>query len=430
MDERTRVMRMMMLGMLLCAVMGMVAGGEDAYGQMLRGQWVNEADAKIRKHRMSELRVLVLDGEGRPVKGATVEVVQEKHSFDWGVVLPEQGVDGAVFDGSSLVWRCFNGVSLDRMARWTKLQPEMRKGRDMRRVWETVNAAQAWGMRVRWGNVVPTDMGFWPDWAASLEGRQLAAMLERYVRSNMLEYGERVGQFDLYSGLLDHDVVGERLGVGMLRQMYEQAKADAPRAMMCVGFHDALLGGRSREMVRKVAELREKRIPVDAIAIDQEVGGSITAGVMSRALQWLASMEMDVVISGLEVGGSSEAAAAMNLEVILKLLFAEPNVKGIYVRGLTQAEINDPNAAMLDYKGRPTATGRKLEQLIRDTWWTRVKGETDEIGNYRVHVFGGSQRISVVLPGENGKPGEQLQMSVWVEPGEGERLVMVEPHKR
>ena len=422
-------MNMFSIRMICCllffACFAFVVAMSPLHAQTAQTAWAKQVDGDIEKYRTCELRVLVVDEKGKPVPGAVVEIEQSKHAFTWGVVLPAKGVDGSVFDGSQLVWRCFNAISLDRMARWTKLQPEMDKPRGMQAVWHTVNIAQSWGLGVNWGTVLAADHGLWPEWVAMLRGRKLEAMLDRYVRTNMLEYGERVKQFDLYAGMLTRDTVSDRLGPQMLRRLYEQAKADAPNAVMTVRFSDALVGSRSQAMINKVAELREKMIPFDAIAIEQEIGGNFNAPVLARSLHWLDAMDTDVVISGLEVGGGSEAGAAFNLDIMLRILFAQPNVKGIYIRGLTPSETNDPNASLIDLRGHLTQAGRAFEKLVHGEWWTNLKGKTDSLGNYRARVFAGNQRVVVRLPN-----GLQLQTNVWLTPGPGERMVMLEPLKQ
>ena len=89
--------------------------------QMMQGPWVEESDQKIDALRKTDLRVIVLDRQGKAVVAAAVTIEQLRHDFTIGFVLGEQGFAQGV--GDKPVWRCFNAVSLQRLTAWPRLQP-------------------------------------------------------------------------------------------------------------------------------------------------------------------------------------------------------------------------------------------------------------------------------------------------------------------
>ncbi|QQE12360.1 endo-1,4-beta-xylanase [Planctomycetota bacterium] len=402
-----------------------------AHAQVLRGQWVDQTEQQIKQNRMRDVRVIVLDHNGNPVHNASVQITQQRHAFTWGVVLPKDGLAqaGLELDGSQPVWRCFNALSLQNMTQWGDLQPAMNAGMRTKKVRQAIDLANAWGMKIRWGTLIHSDEGLNPEWTVPLKGRSLATMLERYVRLIMLEYGAHVDEFDVYSGVLDRDFLGQTLGNGIIRQLFEQAKADAPKASLCMGFSDSLLGKRRRDMIAKVTSLREALIPVDRLAIDQEVSGVILPAVMSRSLAWLNTVNMNVVISSLHVTGESEAGAALNLEMMLRLLFAEKAVQGVYFSNITPSP-NSPNdqiGTLITTDGQLTATGAVLEKMLKKQWWTNDRQTTDELGNANFKVYAGSHRIRVTLPND-----QRITATMWIEPPSKEsteRLILIEPLK-
>lgn len=392
----------------------------QASGQLVRGEWVEQADQRIAEHRTAPLRIIVQDAAGRPVPDLEVRIDQQAHAFVLG--FETDGGDLDRLAGHEPLWRCFNAVSLQRINRWPDLQPNFDTEPDFDAVRRIVGRAAERGLTVRWGGVISADPGRNPDWLTTLDGPALRACLERYTRSVVDQFADRVGQFDLYTDSLDHDMIESRLGPAMLRNLYEHAKAHAPHAMFGARFEEALAGARINAMVRKLNAMRQQFIPVEVAAIQQRLGGIIVPGAVEHGLGWISRLDTPVVISGLEIGGEDPTSAAINLETMVRLLFAEPNVHAIYLGAIDAGHVADPNAALIDEHGEPTMSGEVIDRLFRETWWNADVHRTDELGNVYADVYLGRQRISATLP-----DGSIVETEVWVGKGDVPRVIVLEP---
>jgi len=134
-----------------------------------------------------------------------------------------------------------------------------------------------------------------------------------------------------------------------------------------------------------------------------------------------------VVISCLQVGGDSPAQAAINLEIVLRTLFASPIVQGIYLRGIDAQSLDDPSAALVDADGQPNAAGRSYEGLVRNQWWTDTTLRTDELGNVRTAVFAGWYELSVALGADE---DQVVRLRVLVDGDEDQEAIVLQPVKR
>lgn len=394
----------------------------SASAQSLRGDWVERTEAEIEKYRKTDLRVIVLDENGDYVPGATVRIEQLRHAFPLGYAVGPEGLDR--FDPDGPVLRCFNAVSLGRWTEWSRLQPEPGR-RDLDALQPIIDAARERGLAVQWGGVVSADPAQNPDWVAALSGEILAAVLDAHVNSVIGGFGRDVQRFDLYTDAMSHDFVESRLGEQMVRRMYEQAQADAPGATLAVRYRDTLLGSRLREMVQHVTVMkREKFIPIERVAIEQRMNGTLMHSPLSRALSWLDRLNLDADVVGLEVGGDSEAAAAINLETLLRTLFANPHIDGITFAGLTGEAFTEPNAALLLTDGKPTPAGAILDGCFRELWWTDHEATVNELSHIETRVFPGEHHITVALP-----DGREVSTRVWIEASPEWRVVLVQPVK-
>ena len=393
-----------------------------SHAQTLRGDWVKRTEAEIDQHRKTDVRVIVLDEEGNYVPGATVRIEQLRHAFRLGYAVGPGGFDR--FDPEGPVLRCFNTVSLERWTAWPRLQPEPGR-RDLGELQPLIDKAHEQGMDVQWGGVVSADPARNPDWAAALPSEVLEAVLDAHVDSVVDRFGRDVRRFDLYTDAMSHDFVELRLGEQMIRRLYEQAQASAPGATLAVRYRDTLLGARLQDMVQHVTAMkREKFVPIERVAIEQRMNGTLMHSPLSRALSWLDRLKLDADVVNLQVGGDSEAAAAINLETLLRTLFANPHIDGISFAGLTGEAFAEPNAALLLADGKPTPSGTIVDGCFRELWWTDHEATTDELGNVEARVFPGEHRITASLPG-----GRDVSIRLWIEKSPESRVVLVQPVK-
>ena len=399
---------------LLCTSAG-------AMGQIVQGRWVDESQQRIEATRKTELRVIVLGADGKPAGNTQVKVQQVRHDFPMGFTLG-QARWPRLYDADAPVWRCFNAVSLDLLTDWPTMAPTADQQADLQPLHAVIHAAHQRGMAVRWGGVISADVGRLPDWVAPLQGERLQAALEQRIGRVLGEFGWAAQQFDLYTQTATHRMVEDRLGTPALRKLFERAKATAPQASVGVCYSGILAGQRLPDMVQSVTALKQAFFPFDQVVLEEKITGIIVQAPLARALDWIAGQQLDVVITGLEVGGGSPAAAAVNFEIVLRTLFAEPAIKGIWVGSMQPDREAVPHASLLDAEGQPTAVGEVLDHLFHKQWWTDLTLQTDEIGNARARVFTGVHRISALL-----EDGTTLETTVYLPRQVEPRIVLLQP---
>lgn len=405
-------------GLLICVYLCSSVGLLPAHAQVLEGEWVSQADERIAQHRQAPVRIIVMGQDGKPAAGAKVHVQQLRRDFAVGFVVGGAGLDGIPWDAPA--WRCFNAVALDRLTSWPAVQP--RPGEwAFEPVENVVTAARRRGMTIRWGGLISADPGRVPPWVAELTGEALADAAAAHLNAVMDRFGLRIGQFDLYTHLLDHDL----LGTAAVRRLYERGKALSPRAAMCLRFEDTLTRTRVQDMIERIMAARRAMIPFDRISLEQRVGGVLLQAPLARTFDVIGGLGLDVTLGSIEIGGASEAAAAINLETFLRTAFADPSVTGIYFSGVTAQDLVSPNAALVDEFGAPTDAGELLDGLFHGLWWTDADYVADELGNVYARVFAGSHRVSAALA-----DGTQIEMTVHVPPPSPQRdarVILLEP---
>ncbi len=416
----------------LAAVAVAPAAEQRQGGHPMRQRWMDELQERIEAHRRVPVRVIVLDASGNPVEGAAVHLRMQQHHFKWGVRLdPAAGeptgedspASSVRLPGDDLpIYRLLNAVSLDAFTAWPKLEPE--PGELQREPLDrAIGLARQRGLHVRFGPVVHADVARLPDWAVPLEGRALAPAAKRHLQRIARHYAAAGVEIDLQAGLPGDNVVTDRLGWGGLSQLAELARAEAPRAHWTVRYSDCLSGERLVAMHRHVTALNEAFVPIDGVAIAARLTGRVHPEALGRAMQWLAALRMPVTFVDLEVAGPDEQAAAENMRTVLMTLFAEPSVRGVYLREVGGDDPSD-TAALLDEDGEPTPAGRIFQRLVGEKWWTDLKGTSDGLGNVQARIYAGRYSIEAKLP-----DGTETRVKVLVEPSDRQRVIVLRPVK-
>ncbi|MCG8400030.1 MAG: hypothetical protein MJA84_00370, partial [Firmicutes bacterium] len=153
-----------------------------------------------------------------------------------------------------------------------------------------------------------------------------------------------------------------------------------------------------------------------------QFSGTVLQKPLQRDLDRLKAAQLRVLVTGLEIAGTNDATAAINLETVVVTLFSHPAVDGILLGGLTAEQTLDPTAAMLKPDGSLTEVGRRFDAMFGNHWRSNLTQRTDELGNVQARVFPGRYRVETTLA-----DGTQLQGNVYVRPGKDVTIRIIQP---
>ena len=393
----------------------------NAHAQILQGEWVDRSQAAIEQHRKTSLVVVVLDENDRAVRDAQVHIEQRRHDFILGINL---GVgQPPLGDAGELpLWRCFNAFSLDRLTDWRRAAPLDAAALDtLATTWHDWMSP----VEVSYGPVLSADPARGPDPLITLDtARFRAAIDERTTAAFRIDAA--VNRFDLYADAGRHTLLEDRLGTGVLNALFDTADARRPDAAICLRVRDGLDMNRSLELRRTIRALEIRQVRFDGLTIDQSFPGRVNAITLERTLnERIASLDVPITLMNLNFGGTSNVAAAINLETVLRLVFATPNIRGLYFAGLYADDVTEPVGALLDPAGDPTVCAQLIEGLFRELWWTDLSQPSDDLGNVKAQVFCGWYHITATLP-----DGTVLQTEAYLPKQDEPRYIVLQAGPR
>jgi GH35 family endo-1,4-beta-xylanase len=388
--------------------------------------WEQQANAQIDQLRRRNLQVIVLDQAQQPVPGATVKIQQRRHDMPLGLAAGSDQLPLDLLHNQPLaapLYRVFNSVNLGDTGRWDHIEPEMGLG-DWGKLRYWLDWAHDMGLTVRFGSVFSANSDHQADWVALQGRRDLMASIELHQRQILGRYANRVIGFDLYSHALGNRFIEQQLSTVMLRRMFEQASATAPRVPMAIQMDDVLDPQRVQEAVSRMSELKAAFVPVNQWSVRLHVPADVDPRRLKSGLDWLSSLKLPIVVSDLTFASRCDARA---IRTALSVLYGHPAVTGLYF-GLTSAAELDAQvtAPLVDEQGKPTAAGREIDELFTQVWTSQGTLQTTELGSVQTRVFCGLYDLVATLP-----DGKVAYTSVYVSPDDqqpqGQKVVVLSP---
>ncbi|MEM9883879.1 MAG: endo-1,4-beta-xylanase [Planctomycetota bacterium] len=376
-------------------------------------EWRKRAQQRIEQHRMGDLAVEVVDGEGRPVPGAEVRVEMTRHAFEFGaaigaVWLNENWDTPAAATYRRLVLEHFNTVAIENALKWSWWE------RDPEVSLRTLRWAKDHRLRVH-GHVL-----VWPGlekfrtedaeavWAAAQDDPQvLRDRVNGHIRSILEGTAGLVDVWDVVNEAYNQNEFIKLLGEGEIAEWFKLAEQYAPDAKLM--YNDfALLGssGTNRVKHRFVIDLvdgvRHRGGRVDAIGLQSHLGNGYTPPprVLDIIDQFAAAgNRLKITEYDLAVTPDPELAERYTRD-FLTAIFSHPEVVGFTAWNFASAVPTwMPEAAYFGDDWEPLPVGRAYLDLVKGDWWTDETVSTDAAGRARVRGFLGEHRVTVTVGG-------------------------------
>lgn len=383
-------------------------------GQGAQAAWRSAAEARIETHRKGDLTIRVVDSNGAPVEGATVELQMKKHAFKFGTAV-DAGLITVNSSGATTYQRklleLFNHSVVENHLKWQMFEWYRTTAEN------AVHWLRANGLTVRGHNLI------WPSW------RYLPADLEQnsgdptYLRRRISTHIADIA--GLFRGtLLNWDVVNEPvaerelldiLGDSALLDWFRDARRADPYAKLYLNDYDTysrdgIFSPHQQAIMRLIEYLIENNAPLDGIGLQSHFEADL-AGIpdVISSLQRYAQYGKELAVTEFDINTTDEKSQAAFTRDFITAAFAEPTVTQILIWGFWEGAHWLPKGAM--YRGDWTekANGAAWRDLIFNKWWTNERGSTDADGIVRVRGFLGDYEVKVLAEGRSVLKTAQLQ---------------------
>jgi len=378
------------------------------------------ASKRILSHRTGDLKVRVVDGSGKPVRGAEVSVRQIRHDF--------------LFGCNIFAFGTFRDPELEQAYRkrfaellnyatlpfyWASFEPQ--KGRPQ---YARVEAMAEWcarhGITCKGHPLVWNHPAGVPSWLPD-DPRKVRSLLLERVKACVRHFRGKIDIWDVVNEAAQPFRFNTRPQITKLiraegvqrylRDAFEAAREANPGATLLI--NDYRVG---EDYVRVIRSLSEggKRL-YDVIGIQSHMHG----GVWPLKRIWevcerFAAFGVPIhftettIVSGRRIRGrrrwgptepESEKKQAEEAVRFYTVLFSHPAVTAVTWWDFSDARAwQGAPAGFLRKDCSPKPVYEKLRALIRGKWWTEARATTDREGRAEMRAFFGKYNILVTLP--------------------------------
>jgi endo-1,4-beta-xylanase len=380
------------------------------------------AEAAIPVNRMSDVEVLVHDGAGNPIPGATVRVEQTRHEFLFGAnaaawsAFDTPAKNAAYTEHFEAI---FNYATVTLY--WSLLEPapgvRHYDRTDGTVAWAVDNDIAIKGHPLLWAD--PASIPGWMESAPSQEAQRnhLDELVARYKES--IRYWEVVNEPANVPGI-------------PLDPPHQWAREADPDGVLIVNEYGILATGHE-QFFGILESAVAAGTSFDAIGIQAHAPEDMAfhLGRVWEVLDHYATLGKDLHITeftppadGRAVSGTvwrgnwDEATQAEYAEKFYRVCFAHPAVKAISWWDFADEFSWLPGGGLLNSNLEPKPAYNALYKLIREEWWTDEEVQTGENGMGSLRAFHGSHRVTVQFGDEDSeatievRPGEKAQLIV------------------
>lgn len=377
-------------------------------GRETGAKWRQEALERIDSLRTAPLSVKVLDGKGRPVKGAEVHVKMIRSDFLWGSAASERLCAGG--DGESEIYRrhfldLFNTATLEnglKVKGWSDA-PESSRRLNTIRAFEWLYSA---GIRLRGHNLV------WPGWKFNCAADKELALLgdmkmfDDYVKARFHErmaYTKgRVVCWDVINEMMHEKDLLPYLPEDAPVQWFRLARKLDPDARLFINDYNMLTGAGSAQKCSEYYAMTERLIadgaPVEGIGIQGHIGNQPRdpEQVLSD-LDIFLPLGLPVQITEFDMETRDEQLQADYTRDFLIAVYSHPLVEGVILWGFWEGNHWKKTAAMYRKDWSPKPNAEVWRQLVLGAWRTNISLRTGRDGTAVTRGHLGEYEVSAIL---------------------------------
>jgi GH35 family endo-1,4-beta-xylanase len=365
---------------------------------------INQLEASIRKIRMGDLQIRVIDKKQNPIADAEVRIEQMSHAFQFGTSLrTEMFRDDADKVAQTkylqIAKELANSSVHEDALKWYSTEP----------IRGQVSYAEADRILAWSDHNYPLPMRghnlFWEverwsqKWLQQLSNDDLRQAVQQRATEICTRYRGRITEYDVLNEMLHGNFFRSRLGDRIVDDMFIWcAKAD-PQARLYLNEYDILNGKLVDAYAEQIRLLLARGIPVGGIGIQAHIRENISVAQMQSSIDTLAQLGLPIKITEVSVLADTEERKSQILTDLYRVAFANPDVKGITLWGFWEGAAWEPKTALYDRQFKPLPSAIAYRKLLLEHWRTNKNGKTGNVGDltgiYSTRTFFGQYRVTV-----------------------------------
>jgi len=340
--------------------------------------WRAPALRRIERIRKGDVVLAVVDGRGRPVRGASVRIEQTRHRFRFGTAAPAARlVDTANPDNARFrreVQRLYNTVTFENDLKWAAMDWGGTRAAEQAAAWLRERGIDVRGHCLVWG-----DWQHLPGTVRGLRGEPLREAIERHVRESVTAWRGKLYLWDVVNEAATNTTVWDSVGWEAFADVFRWAREADPKVRLAYNDYNIINenAAHRRMAAQRVRYLLDRGVPLDTLGIQGHMSLPLTP--IHRVLELLdewAAFGKDLEITEFDVGCHDDRVHGEYVRDCLIAAFSHPKVSAFILWGFWEGShwrARDGGAMFRrDWSKRPAQ--EHWEDLVLRQWWTAPRG--------------------------------------------------------
>jgi GH35 family endo-1,4-beta-xylanase len=382
-------------------------------GSAANAPWRAAAAKRIDDLRKAPLTVRVVDGQGRPVAGARLNVKLRRHAFPFGTAISSDYLRKSpeppdLAQYKKVASSLFGMVVEENYLKWPALAGDWGPNANLEVALAGLDWARSAGLRTKGHTLV------WPSWRnspkslKSLEGQPeaLRAAVREHVLSTAKAVRGHVEMWDVVNEPFDNHDLTDILGEAEMVKWFELARQGDPESRLLINDYAILSGGGGEtghraHYERVIKLLVDGKAPLEGIGMQGHFGLALTG--MNDALAILdryGKFGLPIYITEYDIAIDDLRLAGDYTRDLLTLLFSHPRVAGFMTWGFWDGSHWKSNAPFFGQDWCIKPAGVEFVNLVHKTWSTRASGVTSAAGTFTTRAFLGEYELTATVGGK------------------------------
>lgn len=394
--------------------------------------WRNEADARIREHRMANLSVRVVDSTGEPIADARVKVAMQRHAYLFGTCIkaarvadfmPQDirdrpGVDYQAWLADNAIYReklenLFNFVVFENDMKWPQWAGE-RGFTTQKSVFDAIDWLESKNMLIKghtmvWGSRHLTATTLHPFLGSDHDKAQ------QIILNHIADIGtatrESLAYMDVLNEPIAHTEILKLLGQDRVAEWFKAADRAMPDTRLVVNDFDIVGNGGSEKQQDRFADFIQDMLnrdaPIDVLGFQSHFWSPRVTPPekLYRIIVRFAELGLPLMVSEFDMNIQDENLQADYTRDFLKVWFSHPATEAYIMWGFwAKAHWMGERGAIYRQDWSPKPNLNAYTDLVLNEWWTAETLTTNMEGHADTRGFLGDYSLSITAQGYTTAP--------------------------
>ncbi|MEI6074865.1 MAG: endo-1,4-beta-xylanase [Verrucomicrobiota bacterium] len=369
--------------------------------------WRHAAAERIEKIRKGDLRVEVVNAQGKPVADAKVVVRMLRHEFAFGTAIMGKLITATNNPDRDryreTIEKYFNKVVFENELKWPAWQTNRAGWQENRsNVFATLNWLNARNIAVRGHVMIWPSWENTPGWLRQFESQadKLQAAIDEHFADQTTTLKGRLDEWDVINESYAHNDVLKVLGREEMARWFKLANQGDPSVKLF--YNDYIMfagsgeGSPSQYFFDTIKFFKDRGAPIGGIGEQGHFGGSPPSPEKVLAtFDRFGTLGLPIQISEFDIDTSDEELQVHYTRDFMTACFSHPAVSGVMMWGFWEGAHWRPRAALWNKDWTLRPNGQVWLDLVTKEWWTNTNGMTAADGKFFTRGFCGDYEITV-----------------------------------